>query len=103
MDNECFTKEKFEKLVKAVEESGYQANRTCLLTEREMKALPCSHCICKSCLIAEINGGAPGCGDCYECLKGNYSWFCNNCPDYYNIDNPKGDCEEYWKNKMSGK
>lgn len=96
MNNEHFTKEKFEKLVKATQECGY------LLTEKETRALICSHCICKTCLIAERNGGAPGCGDCYECLNNNYSWFCNNCPDYYNTDKPIGS-EEYWQNKMSEK
>lgn len=96
MDNEYFTEEKFDRLVKAVEESGY------LLTEKEMNTLPCSHCICKTCLIAERNGGAPGCGDCYQCLDNSYGWFCNSCPDYYNTGKAIGS-EKYWENKMSEK
>lgn len=36
----------------------------------------CHHCICKTCLIAEVNGGAPGCGDCYKCSNEGYKLFC---------------------------
>ena len=44
----------------------------------------CQHCICKTCAIAEVNGGAPGCGDCFKCAKdGTYSYFCNHCSEYY--------------------
>lgn len=49
-----------------------------------MKA--CEHCICKTCAIAEIHGGGPGCGDCYECEKENFALRCTNCSDYYNTD-----------------
>lgn len=50
----------------------------------------CHHCICKTCLIAEVNGGAPGCGDCYKCSNEGYSLFCQSCRDYYNCDSAKG-------------
>ena len=51
----------------------------------------CQHCICKTCAIAEVNGGAPGCGDCFKCAKdGKYSYFCNSCKEYYNTDEPSG-------------
>ena len=50
----------------------------------------CHHCICKTCLLAEVNGGAPGCGDCYKCLDEGYSLFCQSCFDYYNCDSAKG-------------
>lgn len=52
--------------------------------------LKCDNCICKTCLIAEINGGAPGCGDCYKCMNNNYEYLCHNCSDYYNTDEPRG-------------
>lgn len=55
-----------------------------------MTEMKCDHCICKTCLIAEVNGGAPGCGDCYKCTDENFSLFCNSCHDYYNTDEPKG-------------
>lgn len=44
----------------------------------------CSHCICKTCLIAEQNGGAPGCGNCKSCQRNDYNLFCQSCFDYYN-------------------
>lgn len=50
----------------------------------------CHHCICKTCLIAEVNGGAPGCGDCYKCQNEGYKLFCQSCWDYYNYDSAKG-------------
>ena len=51
----------------------------------------CNHCICKTCLLAEVNGGAPGCGDCYKCMKGDdYPYHCNSCKEYFNKDEPKG-------------
>lgn len=50
----------------------------------------CHHCICKTCLIAEVNGGAPGCGDCYKCQNEGHSLFCQSCRDYYNCDSAKG-------------
>lgn len=50
----------------------------------------CHHCICKTCLIAEVNGGAPGCGDCYKCQNGGYKLFRQSCWDYYNCDSAKG-------------
>lgn len=50
----------------------------------------CQHCICKTRAIAEINGGAPGCGDCYECItSGKYIHFCNGCKEYYNPNENK--------------
>jgi hypothetical protein len=45
---------------------------------------PCEYCICKTCAIAETNGGAEGCGDCYSCKRTNYSDRCTNCNEYYN-------------------
>lgn len=44
----------------------------------------CSKCICKTCAIAAINGGAPGCGDCIDCMSRNYELQYTNCNDYYN-------------------
>lgn len=57
--------------------------------ERDIKKF-CNHCICKTCLIAEVNGGAPGCGDCYKCSNEGYNLFCQSCRDYYNCDSAKG-------------
>ena len=50
----------------------------------------CPHCICKTCLIAEVNGGAPGCGNCYKCSNEGYNLFCQSCREYYNCDSAKG-------------
>lgn len=50
----------------------------------------CHHCICKTCLIAKVNGGAPGCGDCYKCSNEGYNLFCQSCREYYNCDSAKG-------------
>ena len=49
----------------------------------------CNYCICKTCAIAEINGGAPGCGNCKDCdlIDG-----CRSCNEYYNS-------EQIWRNK----
>ena len=49
----------------------------------------CNYCICKTCAIAEINGGAPGCGNCKDCdlIDG-----CRSCNEYYNP-------EPTWRNK----
>lgn len=44
----------------------------------------CDYCICKTCAIAEVNGGAPGCGDCYNCMKKDYRDMTNHCNEYYN-------------------
>lgn len=55
----------------------------------------CHHCICKTCLIAEVNGGAPGCGDCYKCQNGGYKLFRQSCWDYYNCDSAKGMTLDY--------
>lgn len=43
----------------------------------------CYYCICKTCAIAEVNGGAPGCGNCKDCdlMDG-----CRSCNEYYNPD-----------------
>lgn len=40
----------------------------------------CENCICSVCLIAESNGGAPGCGNCMKC----------------NAKNPVTSCKEFW-------
>ena len=40
----------------------------------------CKSCICSVCLIAQSNGGAPGCGNCDAC-KGEHPW--NNCSEFY--------------------
>ena len=45
---------------------------------------PCEHCICKTCAIAYINGGAEGCGDCKVCKEINYKLRQTGCYDYYN-------------------
>lgn len=59
----------------------------------------CFHCLCKNCSIAEINGGAPGCGDCYECRKNNFYLFHSHCCDYYSTIRAPGDHPEYWIKK----
>lgn len=43
----------------------------------------CHYCICKTCAIAEINGGAPGCGDCKNC---DLTDGCRSCNEYYNLE-----------------
>ena len=43
----------------------------------------CDQCICKTCMIAHINGGAPGCGDCKKCETDPVGENVTNCPDYY--------------------
>ena len=43
----------------------------------------CDYCICKTCAIAYINGGAEGCGDCEYCREHEYILFHNSCYDYY--------------------
>lgn len=45
----------------------------------------CKNCICSVCLIAESNGGAPGCGNCDAC-KGEHPW--NNCCEFYAVARP---------------
>lgn len=45
---------------------------------------PCDYCICKTCAIAEVNGGAEGCGNCSSCKSRNYAERTNSCSDYYN-------------------
>ena len=44
----------------------------------------CNHCICKTCAIAYVNGGAPGCGDCIKCIANDFDLQCKSCNDYYN-------------------
>lgn len=61
----------------------------------------CHHCICKTCLIAEVNGGAPGCGDCYECSNTGYKLCRQSCWDYYNCDTPKGMTLDYLYRKAA--
>lgn len=65
----------------------------------------CHHCICKTCLLAEVNGGAPGCGDCYKCSNERYKLFRQSCWDYYNCDSAKGMTLDYLYRKAveSGK
>ena len=46
----------------------------------EQKYDKCKGCICSVCLIAETNGGAPGCGNCDECKGTNP---CHNCGEFY--------------------
>lgn len=59
----------------------------------------CNKCICKTCAIAEVNGGAEGCGNCYECIiDGDMHFFCTKCNEYYNADTP-GDTQ-YWVSKI---
>ena len=43
----------------------------------------CYQCICKTCAVAQINGGAPGCGNCKDC---DLTDGCRSCNDYYNIE-----------------
>jgi hypothetical protein len=43
----------------------------------------CYYCICKTCVIAEINGSAPGCGNCKNCDLTD--WY-RSCNEYYNTD-----------------
>ncbi len=65
----------------------------------------CHHCICKTCSFAEVNGGAPGCGDCYKCSNNGYKLFRQSCWDYYNCDSAKGMTLDYLHRKSveSGK
>lgn len=75
-----------------IEEYGVEEVES-VLNEYIQKKKPkiCDSCICKTCAIAEVNGGAPGCGDCYKCSNsGNYEYHCNSCNEYYNTDEPKG-------------
>ena len=41
----------------------------------------CYYCICKTCAIAEVNGGAPGCGNCKDC---DLTDGCRSCNEYCN-------------------
>lgn len=69
-----------------------------------MSDFKCDHCICKTCLIAEVNGGAPGCGDCYRCMsdkENDHPGQCTNCSDYYNTDTAKGMSLHYLFSKMA--
>lgn len=50
-----------------------------LIPVMEQKHEACQHCICSVCLIAETNGGAPGCGNCRGCKGENP---CNNCKEF---------------------
>lgn len=45
----------------------------------------CRKCICSVCLIAESNGGAPGCGNCDIC---GGTEPCNNCKEFYAFVRP---------------
>lgn len=40
----------------------------------------CEHCICSNCHLAQSNGGAPGCGNCKDCVG----------------KEPRSNCKEYW-------
>lgn len=55
-----------------------------IIKEGEQMYNPCEHCICKTCAIAQINGGAEGCGNCNFCKKDNYLNRCTHCNEYYN-------------------
>lgn len=44
----------------------------------------CNYCICKTCAIAKINGGADGCGDCRVCINTPNQKEINYCHEYYN-------------------
>lgn len=64
----------------------------------------CLYCICKTCFIAESNGGAPGCGNCDDCIEHNYQQFCNHCNEYYNDTPPnlkRGETNEETKIKQT--
>lgn len=50
-----------------------------------MKKCDCENCICKTCAIAYVNGGAPGCGDCEKCKEEKWDTVCQ-CPMYYNFE-----------------
>lgn len=59
----------------------------------------CNKCICKTCAIAEVNGGVEGCGDCYVCITSeNMCNFCTKCNEYYNADTPGN--TQYWVSKI---
>ena len=45
----------------------------------------CDKCICKHCAIAQINGGAPGCGNCSECINDTSQKYINSCNDFYSV------------------
>lgn len=45
----------------------------------------CKSCICSVCLIAQSNGGAPGCGNCDAC-KGEHPW--HDCSEFYTAVRP---------------
>lgn len=49
----------------------------------------CDYCICKTCAIAQINGGAEGCGDCNSCKEHEYYLFVNACNEYYSPEKKK--------------
>lgn len=51
-----------------------------LLKMEEQLYPNCKNCICSVCLIAESNGGAPGCGNCDSC-KGERA--VNSCKEFY--------------------
>lgn len=45
----------------------------------------CDYCICKTCAIAYVNGGAKGGGDCEKCKAENLTET-KTCYSYYNPD-----------------
>lgn len=53
----------------------------------------CDYCICKTCAIAQTNGGAEGCGNCEDCKVTNQKPV-NMCTDYYNPEKKKEDKNE---------
>lgn len=53
----------------------------------------CDYCICKTCAIAQVNGGAEGCGNCEDCKVTNQKPV-NMCIDYYNPEKRKEDNNE---------
>lgn len=49
-----------------------------------MSGSKCNFCICKTCALAQSNGGAEGCGNCELCLGTPNQRQVNCCNEYYN-------------------
>lgn len=96
-----FDKDKMNKILKEIDEllKDYPASEIKAEIDKHFLydiSAYCQHCICKTCAIAEVNGGAPGCGDCFKCAKsGEYNYFCNSCKEYYNAHPSSGITQEY--------
>lgn len=65
-------------IIRPCSTSGFAPKRFFLPQNEKNK---CHYCICKTCAIAEINGGAPGCGNCKNC---DLTDGCRSCNEYYN-------------------